>query len=631
MQYPVDSSMTWRDAWRIAGVALVAVLLLCDGAHAANERLDLLINSLKTERDKKYLGAVQKSLVAMGGRAVTPLIKLLEHPSGPVRYRAAATLVAIGDPRAKTALTELLDDPYPEVQAIAVRATGVFRSQKAIDRLLGPLRHYDSYRYRESVRASIIEIGETAGPALLKLLDDPDDNVKVWALGCLGAMEMKLGEKLDLLFDAGGPQVKSVCVDTAGATGYKPLPVRAMTNALWSVRRHAVYALGELEATEHDSALVDLLKTEQNPHVRSQVVSTLGRLGGDIAAAALRPLASDRADPDRVAALFALGEAGSLSVPAMLAALCDEDAAARRVAAHVLGDLGAAADGLASTEAVEALLAALTDTDASVRKAACMGLAAMPGKNAIERVARQLEATDSHHLASELVTVLAMSGLRSEACLLSLLESKSENVRGLAAEALGAIGSSKAVPRLIALFDPQHGGPVNQSATVALAMIGSETAVPLVSMLADEREPVGRRAEDALVAMRGGRVVDAILAVLDDKSPRVRASAIRILGARRDLVAVPRLVWMLNHDRDLKVRVATAVALGCMQNKLAIAPLARATRHESPELRRCAVLALGKLGDKKAVPILEPLLADVDLGVVDAVQEAMTQLTPQNK
>ena len=53
-----------------------------------------------------------------------------------MRARAATVLIQIGDPRARDALVVLLDDPDPDVQALAVHATGALRSETAVSKLL---------------------------------------------------------------------------------------------------------------------------------------------------------------------------------------------------------------------------------------------------------------------------------------------------------------------------------------------------------------------------------------------------------------------------------------------------------------------------------------------------------------
>lgn len=596
-------------------------------AQAVDERVDLLINSLRTEGNKKYLEGVHKSLVSAGSPAVTPLISLLSHPKADVRYRAAAVLIDIRDVRARAAMTDLLDDPDPDVRGLAVRATGILKSSSAVEKLLAPVPENDSVAFRRSVRTSILYIGDIAGPALCRLLDDPDTNVKTWALGCLAELRAAPTNRLDTLFNSGDLQLRLACVDAAGRTGHRPLLARALSAEEWAVRRHAARGVGNVRCASCVPSLLQLVSGDPHPAVRSQAAFSLARIGTPEAMAALGEIAEREGNRDRAMAVFSIGLAARPDSSAiLLAALRAADPAVRRAAAHALGRLPPSAPASDRDRSIDALISALSDPNASVRRAAQSSLATMTGAAVLDAIAGELSRTESHALARTLSLALATMGPEAETRLVALLSSDAENVRGLAAEALGAMRSKRAIPPLVALLDSASAGPVSQSAVIALADIGPDAAPALIKRLAGAEPHVVARAREALSGMDGPALTDALMTALSSDAPTVRCVAASVLGARRKSAAVPELVWTLDHDRDISVRVAAADALGLLGNKLATAPLIRATRHQNEVLRKSAASALGCLSDGRATGALKSLLNDDDPGVASAAHAALSDL-----
>jgi HEAT repeat protein len=268
----------------------------------------------------------------------------------------------------------------------------------------------------------------------------------------------------------------------------------------------------------------------------------------------------------------------------------------------------------------------LADADPSVRHAARIALAGIAGADAVRAVADRLSATQRHREARQLAMALAAMGTLGEAALIRKIDSGSEDIKGLAAEALGISGSTKAVPALIGLLDGASGGPVRRSAVLALSLIGAPAAGALVEGLAHDREPVARGAREALLGMRRARLAESLREALSHEKPAVRGAAAEILAAQGDASVVPDLIWTLDHDRDTKVRGQVAAALGSLGNRLATRPLVRAARHEDPEVRFQVAVALGRLGDRAAVIALKRLAEDADGTVAMAAVEALQTL-----
>lgn len=142
-----------------------------------------------------------------------------------------------------------------------------------------------------------------------------------------------------------------------------------------------------------------------------------------------------------------------------------------------------------------------------------------------------------------------------------------------------------------------------------------------------------RTAARALAAIAPAAVVPEIAARLAAEPDRgVRQSLVRGLGRLGDDHALPILIKTLQ-DRDLQVCQEAALALSRFNSPAAFeALLAALTRKETREdwqIRRFAAQALGKLGDRRAVPALIAILRDESDLVPPAAAEALGELGDQ--
>jgi HEAT repeat protein len=155
--------------------------------------------------------------------------------------------------------------------------------------------------------------------------------------------------------------------------------------------------------------------------------------------------------------------------------------------------------------------------------------------------------------------------------------------------------------------------------------------VGLLELLDPTLSVVYRRASArALAALAPARAVPEMAARLADEPDRgVRQSLARGLGRLGDDRALPVLIQSLQ-DRDLEVCHEAALALSRFNSPAAyealLAALARKENREDWQVRRFAAQALGKLGDRRAVPALIARLRDESDLVKPAVAEALGEL-----
>jgi HEAT repeat protein/beta-lactamase regulating signal transducer with metallopeptidase domain len=178
--------------------------------------------------------------------------------------------------------------------------------------------------------------------------------------------------------------------------------------------------------------------------------------------------------------------------------------------------------------------------------------------------------------------------------LIARLEDENADVRRAAANSLGRLKDSRAVPGLIgALKDPES--KVRASAAEALGEFEDARAiVPLAALLSDPSTEVKRSALDALSHFESNLPSAAIIRVLGDPDAEVRRNAAHLAGKL--------------HDRS------------------ATGALARLVGDPSADVRGAAVEAIGELGDPAASVAVVPALSDANADVRQQAMNTMDQL-----
>jgi HEAT repeat protein len=195
-------------------------------------------------------------------------------------------------------------------------------------------------------------------------------------------------------------------------------------------------------------------------------------------------------------------------------------------------------------------------------------------------------------------------------------ESRDCRDRAFLATVLVWLGDRKAVAPLVAALrdsDPE----VRRAAAGALRLVPDPRAVdPLIAALKDQDTQVRERAAEALGRTRDPRAVARLVKALADRNLKLRARAAYALGDTRSKAAVEPLIAALS-DTDVDVCVQAGGSLAKLGDRRAVEPLISllARRGERscerwPEVKRCAVEALGFLGDPRAIEPLTAILED---------------------
>jgi HEAT repeat protein len=618
-------------------------------------------------------------------RAVEPLLSLLEDDSSDVRRVVIRALGQIGDARAVEPLMEALCDADGTAHGLIAESLGWIGDVRATEALLNALQSGDIYLRRKAAEAltalewepsedslatqywiarqqwlEVAKIGQSTVPSLLRVFEEGDSEMRqgaTLALGYLGAIAV---EPL-LRALAYGDNRQSTCV--AEALGHTrdertTLPlVLALEDENSDLRESAAVALGRIGDLRAVEPLMSALEDEAW-RVRRAAAEALGRLGDARAIESLVWVMGTYYHPVRQAAAQALVCIGEPAVKPLLQRLGYHDKDVRRRAAEALGSIG-------DEQATLPLVTALSDRAREVRKSAAVALGRIGDQRATKALGRALEDEEwsmrrvaagalgcigckhSHDLLSmavetllleagegafpmrwEAVEMLGQIGKPAMELSLSVLDSEYRDVRDTAMEALVRLGDA-ATPIWLQALSSQHSDVLRASAAaldavdwkpsadaqgaqywiakqewVNVRQLGDVALDPLVQALRIQDNHMHQAVVQTLT-QSGESAQVLLMQALNADDSTLREGAIEVLGAMGWAKATEQLLWVLKADEESRVRQAAAVALGRIGDVRAVNPLRRATRDPEREVRRAAVEALGRI---RAVPTARFLL-----------------------
>jgi HEAT repeat protein len=398
-------------------------------------------------------------------------------------------------------------------------------------------------------------------------------------------------------------------------------------------RLSAARALAEDESLEPARPLLGALKDE-SWRVRRAAVEGLSRRAAPDAIAAL--LASVRENHHHLGLLnsalqvLAMSDVDTLSP--LVEFLGGEDADLRMQAALALGEQR-------DERAAPALVAALEDADANVRYHAIEALGKLRSAEAADALASVAETRD-FFLAFPALDALARIGdTRVATRVAPLLED--ELLREAAADVLGQLGDEETVAPLAALLNAADAPTTVVARALAALHDRYEKQYGEGSYIADLSRaavnPTGaRNLLDALNDSGAEELRPLALVVGWLEGAAVESALTRLLGhadARGEVIEalvrhgqrVTELLIEQLESEDLEIRKAAVVALGRIGDARAAPALIKAL-DEDPELSIPAADALAKIGDPRAFEPLLALVGDPNAGVRQAVVGALNSL-----
>jgi HEAT repeat protein len=172
-------------------------------------------------------------------------------------------------------------------------------------------------------------------------------------------------------------------------------------------------------------------------------------------------------------------------------------------------------------------------------------------------------------------------------------------LRMAAANALGRMGETSAVPHLVKALSDEDAG-VRERVAAACGRLGHPGAIPgLVARLSDGSVEVRRAAADALATIGTEQALSPLIALVDDGSETIRRIAVSALGNAGNARPVPHLVGALSDDSRFVRRAAVFSLVELLSN---------APPKQSHGIREAVVDQLsGKDDEAIVVPLVEIL------------------------
>ena len=336
--------------------------------------------------------------------------------------------------------------------------------------------------------------------------------------------------------------------------------------------------------------LVTAAREDEDETTRRGAVLALAKMEPLAGVAALLEVVKTGKDSQtRTAAYDQIRYLGQAAVPALLEALDDPVPVHRSTVAELLdrrwtpgNDANAAAYWLAKGD---------------LKRAVELGPVAIEPMIAILR-------SNSATRWFEYVSALASFPVQAEGPLIAALSEPGFLGRELVCMALGKIAHRRSVPPLIATLNDDN-WHVRRAAIGALGAIGDQSAVPvLIDLLQDDSSTIRASAAGELASFLNPQAVEPLCRSLQDSSPAVRAAAARTLGRHGDTRAVEPLCTLLAQvaagDEEESARVDVAEALGRLGDRQALPVLQTAAQTDpSGRVRRQAETAIDLLKKSK--------------------------------
>jgi HEAT repeat protein len=226
---------------------------------------------------------------------------------------------------------------------------------------------------------------------------------------------------------------------------------------------------------------------------------------------------------------------------------------------------------------------------------------------------------------SALVDIMRRRGTIERAC--KRTGSRRWMRRGLAAELLGAAGTTEGAPHVATLLHDRN-RQVRLAAVRALGRIGGpDAATALIEHLDESGGRIPPHPITMALMRIGADATQPLLGALETGSAGVQTIAAEVLGVLGLIPATTPLERRLASDPDPGVRVAAARALGRLGMPSSMPGLVHALQNERHvEVLATVATALGQMAAHEAIPTLERAIADAEPAVRIAAAAALLQM-----
>ncbi|MCA9914900.1 MAG: HEAT repeat domain-containing protein, partial [Anaerolineae bacterium] len=192
--------------------------------------------------------------------------------------------------------------------------------------------------------------------------------------------------------------------------------------------------------------------------------------------------------------------------------------------------------------------------------------------------------------------------------LITALTNSDGFVRSYAATVLADIRDTRSItPLIAALDDPSD--RVREQVIIALGSFGQDVLSPLMEVLNDPSEIIRDGVVSVLERLMLPESVAPLYSMLHDPSPQVQSHAVSALGWIGGTEAVDTLMSLLLDDTAPMVRIQVIATLGWLRERRTVEILIRCVKDEDEWVAYAAISALSEIGDDRAIPALQEIMA----------------------
>lgn len=514
------------------------------------------------------------------------------------KMEALNILQRLYDERAEEPIIHALEnDPDSLIRTNAAQALGTLRSKTAIPHLIAALDQHD-----EDVpffaASALRHIGEVK--PLLEGLKSDRSSIVHWSALTLAEMgDERAYKPLVVLLKNEDPIKRAAATKALGILGdARPIPllIKMLKDSDAKVRSNAAESLGEFEDKSAVLPLIDLLNKDKDDEAKALAALSLGYLGDKRA------------------------------VPPLLKQIKHPNVDVRDNVVIALGELK-------DKRAFLPLVGRLKDEEGVIRMRAVRSIGKFKDKRAIPILVQALEndfETTFGGDTDDIAEVFAEIG-KTE-LLIPHLKNTKRDVRIAVVDALDLIGDKKTLPVLIDVVNKDKDDWVRNSAFNAITKFNDPRTFPLLlRLLNDKYEGIRRHASWAIGKLKDKRAIGPLTKILkerDEDNEFVRWGALDSLIILKGKEMCPTLIKILQDETaNGNLRSDAATYLAQLNCKKGIEPLATFANHKDEYIKRHAMNALGKLGDKRAFyPLIEQLRSNQSAGNREEAAEALGQL-----
>jgi HEAT repeat protein len=505
----------------VAALAILAALSGTAAAQLYNEKEDVLIDILKSDKPGADKAIACKKLAVSGSAAAVPeLAKLL--PDEKLSSWSRTALEAIPGPEADEALRKASETLTGRLLVGTINSIGVRRDAKAVEQLSKRLKDKD-VAVATAAAIALGKIGNEAATTSLKeaLASAPKEVRSAVAEGCILSAEKQL---------AAGK------ADAAAALYDEVRKAEVPNQRIIEATRGAILA----RKADGLPLLIEQLRSPNKSLMNLGLNVAREMAGKEVTEALAKEMES--ATPERASLmLLAIADRDDKVVPAgVLAAAKTGDKEVRMAAVTVIGKAG-------DTSSLPVLLDIAADADAELSASAKSALSDLKGEKVDSEIASRLEKAEGKSLAV-LIELVGQRRIDATPALVKALDSKDAAIRKAALTALGETISQKQFPVLVAqAVSPKNAAdaPVALKALRAAAVRMSDREAAAGEVAAGmSKASVATKVSllETLGEMQGKKALDTLVAAVRSSDDDLRNKGSELLGEWMSVDAGPQLL-----------------------------------------------------------------------------------------